>query len=341
MDLVALVDDEEHVCCRYRLAAYRPYLEAAGHTLTIARLPNSAFGRLAVYRSLRSADVAILQRKLLSQIELAILRRYSRRLIFDFDDAIWLRDSYSEKGFESLRRAARFKATMRTVDSVFAGNQYLADAASRYATAERVRLVPTCIDPSVYPIRTAPPNDAVRLVWVGSSSTLQGLDRFRDVLEAVGREVPGTRLKLICDRFLSFEHLPVDAVPWSSATEARELADAEIGIGWVPSDPWSRGKCGLKILQYQAARLPVVANPVGVQFDLVREGVTGIPAETAQEWVHAIARLAFDPALRESLGNAGRKQVEDQFSVAIGARLWIDALAAVAHPARRATRTAG
>jgi len=230
---------------------------------------------------------------------------------------------------------------MRAADLVLAGNLYLADAATRYATAERVRIVPTCVDPRAYPIRNNPAGDSIRLVWVGSSSTLHGLDRFREVLEAVGREVPGTRLKLICDRFLKFDHLPVDAVPWSADTEAAELADAEIGISWVPSDPWSRGKCGLKILQYQAARLPVVANPVGVQIDMVQNGITGVLAETAQEWVHAIARLAANPTLRKSLGNAGWKQVENQFSVTVGAKLWMDALATLAHSNRRTTRTAG
>jgi len=326
MDLVALVDDERHVCCRYRLTAFRPYFDAAGHSLTLKHLPKSLLGRLGVYRSLGSADVVILQRKLLSRFELAILRRFSRKLLFDFDDAIWLRDSYSDKGFQSPRRGARFKATMRTVDLVLAGNDYLADAAVRYATAARVRWMPTCVDPAAYPLRIAPSNGPVRLVWVGSSSTLKGLDRFRDVLEAVGREVPDIRLKLICDQFLKFEHLPVDEVKWSAKTEAAELADAEIGIGWVPNDLWSRGKCGLKILQYHAARLPVVANPVGVQAAMVRDGETGFTAETAQEWIHSVARLAANPELRRAMGDAGRSQVEEKYSVQAGSKLWSEAL---------------
>jgi hypothetical protein len=163
----------------------------------------------------------------------------------------------------------------------------------------------------------------VRLVWVGSSSTLQGLERFTNTLSAVGRAVPGLRLKLVCDRFITIPGLPVEACEWREDTEAAEIAGADVGIGWVPDDPWSRGKCGLKILQYQAAGLPVVANPVGVQADMVRDGETGFRATSTDEWVAAVKRLAADAVLRERLGQAGRRQVEERYSVAAGARRWL------------------
>jgi glycosyltransferase involved in cell wall biosynthesis len=103
----------------------------------------------------------------------------------------------------------------------------------------------------------------------------------------------------------------------------------------VPDDPWSRGKCGLKILQYQAAGLPVVANPVGVQAEMVRDGVTGLTATTTDEWVAAVARLAADGELRRRLGATGRRQVEERYSVAAGARAWQAALERLKPAARR------
>jgi glycosyltransferase involved in cell wall biosynthesis len=99
-----------------------------------------------------------------------------------------------------------------------------------------------------------------------------------------------------------------------------------VGIGWVPDDPWSRGKCGLKVLQYHAAGLPVVANPVGVQAEFVRDGETGFRANTTEEWVNAIRVLAGDASRRRRLGAAGRRQVEERYSVEAGARLWLEAL---------------
>jgi glycosyltransferase involved in cell wall biosynthesis len=336
LSVVALVESEGHVCCRYRAAAFRPALEASGYSLTLRPLPRSLWGRVRLYRSLRSADVVVLQRRLLPRFELTLLRRWARRLVFDFDDAVWLRDSYSPKGFASRKRSRRFRATVRAADLVVAGNIYLQTEACRHAWPGRVSLIPTCVGPAGYPLAVHAGTDPVRLVWVGSSSTLKGLERFRSVLEMIGRAVPGVRLKLICDRSLRLEHLPADPVPWSEATEAKEIASADIGVGWVPDDPWSRGKCGLKVLQYQAAGLPVVANPVGVQATLVRDGETGFLAETAEQWVRAVGRLAEDPRLRRRLGAEGRRQVEEGYSVAVGGRLWAERLDRLLRPARAA-----
>lgn len=327
MELVALVEAEDHVCCRYRLAALRPPLAAAGHALSLRPLPRNWVGRLTLGRDLGRADAVILQRKLLPRVSLALLRRRVKRLIFDFDDAVWLRDSYSAKGFDDPRRARRFRAVCAASDLIVAGNEYLAAEARRWAPADRVVVVPTCVDVAKYPPPAPKPERAgVQLVWVGSSSTLKGLERFLPILTRVGAAVPGVRLKLVCDRFIDVPGLPVDRCPWTEATEAAEIAAADVGIGLVPDDPWSRGKCGLKVLQYQAAGLPVVANPVGVHADFVRDGETGFRATTAEQWADAVGRLARDAALRRRLGAAGRAQVERDYSVDAAGRLWRDAL---------------
>lgn len=328
MRVVALVESVDHVCCRYRLAAFAPALAAAGVAFDLRPLPKTVFARLCEYRNCRDADLVVVQRKLLPRVEVAVLRHFARRLAFDFDDAVWLRDSYSPKGFENARRARRFRAIVSRCDFVLAGNPYLAAEANRFAKPGAVVHLPTCVEPRAYPLaKHERPAGAVQLVWVGSRSTLNGLERIRPILDAVGKAVPGARLKMICDRFLKFDHLPVDEVPWTEASEASEIAAADVGSGWVPDDPWSRGKCALKLLQYQAAGLPVIANPVGVQADIVRRGETGFPAETAEEWIHAVRELAENPALRRQLGAAGRKQVETRFSVDVGARIWLDLLA--------------
>ena len=213
-------------------------------------------------------------------------------------------------------------------DLVIAGNEYLAAAARKFTSSDRVRVIPTCVDVRKYPLAEHPrARNAIRLVWIGSSSTLQGLERFTPTLSAIGGAVPGTRLKLICDRFAEFPGLTVERRVWDEATEAAEIAAADIGIGWVPDDPWSRGKCGLKVLQYQAAGLPVVANVVGVHADFVRNGETGFRANTTAEWVHAIRTLAAEAELRRTLGRAGRTQVERRYSVEAGTRMWLELLA--------------
>src|SRR5262249_55540596 len=155
-------------------------------------------------------------------------------------------------------------------------NDFLREQALSVVPAANVQIIPTCLEANRYPLaqHTRAKADA-HLVWIGSSSTLRGLEAIKPLLEEVGQSWPDLRLKLLCDRSLYLRHLPVLNCPWTEAGEAAELASADIGISWLPDDSWSRGKCGLKILQYMAAGLPVIANPVGIQVDLVRHGETG------------------------------------------------------------------
>jgi glycosyltransferase involved in cell wall biosynthesis len=322
--LTALVESLEHVCCRYRLAAFRPHLEQSGHHLDLRPWPQRWCSWLRLERIVRDADAVILQRKLLSTWCLYLLRRAARQLIFDFDDAIFLRDSYSPKGLHSSRRLQRFAATVETADVVVAGNTYLREQAARWNSADRIRVIPTCVDPASYQLaQHHRARENVELVWIGSASTLRGLDAIRPVLENLGVSCPGLHLKLVCDRFLSFEHLPVVCCLWSEKTEAAALAAADIGISWIPDDLWSQGKCGLKVLQYMAAGLPVIANPVGVQNEFVRHGETGFLVQTPAQWRAAVDRLALDPELRRRMGRAARRHVETAYSVAAGATRWL------------------
>jgi glycosyltransferase involved in cell wall biosynthesis len=333
MHVLGLVKSVDHVCCRYRLAAFQSLLSQAGHDLELRAWPRSWFGRLWLYRRLRQADLVIVQRRLLAPWEMLVVRRAARRLVFDVDDAIFLRDSYASAGLASRGRLNGFTRMVRAADLIVAGNDFLGDRAAAEVGAARVRIVPTCVDPTRYPLaRHQRIRAGVRLVWIGSASTLQGLELAAPLWEEIGRRCPGVRLKIICDQGLSFTHLPIEFCPWSEATEGVELARADIGVSWLPDDQWSRGKCGLKVLQYMAAGLPVVANPVGVQVDLVRHGKTGFLAQTPSQWAAAITRLADDPDLRRKMGREGRRVVETDYSVAAAADNWVAVLEHLAEP---------
>jgi glycosyltransferase involved in cell wall biosynthesis len=318
--LAALVEHADHVCCRYRLAAFRPFLEQAGHRLELLPRPRRTWEWLGLGRRLRDAHAVIVQRKLLHPWQLRLLRGRSRLLIFDFDDAIFLRHACATDG----NRPRRFAHMVRSADMTVAGNDFLGAQAIRCAGASRVGVIPTCVDPVRYKSAAhARTGRGVELAWIGSSSTLRGLEAARPMLETLGRQVPGLRLKIVCDRFPRLQRLRVVECPWSEAGEAEALAAADIGISWLPHDCWSRGKCGLKVLQYMAAGLPVVANPVGVQAEMVRPGETGFLAETPGQWLAAVGRLAHDPALRRRMGRAGRRLLEADYGVGVGAARWV------------------
>jgi glycosyltransferase involved in cell wall biosynthesis len=260
----------------------------------------------------------LLQRRLLPRWQLKQLRQFSRRLIFDFDDAILYRDSYDPCGLICPKRAKRFAATVKLADAVIAGNDFLAECAlSAGARPECVRVIPTCILTDRYAGATHPPSrSGLVLVWIGSASTLQGLQTQRELWQYLGREIPGLTLRMICDHFPEFDPLPVIPIRWSEGTEASDISAGDVGINWMPDDLWSRGKCGLKILQYQTAGLPVIANPVGIHKTLIEPGVTGFLAQTPSEWLEAIRTLASDPTLRQRMGKAARARVEANYSLA-------------------------
>jgi glycosyltransferase involved in cell wall biosynthesis len=327
MRVLALVKSPEHVCCRYRIAAFRDALEQAGHRLEIRAWPSFWLSRWLLHRHVGNIDVLVIQRKLLPAWQLRLIRSQVRWLIYDFDDAVFLRNSYHPRGHDSARRARRFDDMLRFADHVVAGNEYLLDQTAPIAEAASVHMIPTCVEVARYRMATHEhTGQGVQMVWVGSDNTIKGLERFSPVLENLGKTRSGLQLKVICDRSLNLQHLPVSFAPWRETTEADEIASADVGISWLPDDPWSRGKCGLKVLQYMAAGLPVVANPVGIQARLVRPGVTGFLAETAAEWALAIGRLADDPAMRRAMGRAARRLVAAEYDIRVGATRWRELL---------------
>lgn len=328
MRLFALVEGRDHVCCRYRLRAFIPALADAGHQIEIHGLPKSAVGRLWQFSVASTRDVVFVQRRLLPAWQARWLRRASRRLVYDFDDALYHRDSYDRRGIKDPVRARRFGTMVSLADSVLAGNELLAEeAVRRGATPGNVAVIPTNVDPAKYPMAVHGPRPGgLTLVWIGSSSTVAGLARERQMFDEIARACPGLRLKVICDAFPDLGALPILVTRWTEAGEAGELAASDVGISWVPGDSWSEGKCGLKIIQYQAAGLPTIANPVGVHRSMIKSGETGFLVDSGAGFVDSIRRLAADDSLRARMGEAGREHVEKRFSVAAWQKRFVSAV---------------
>lgn len=321
--LVAISEGPDFVCYRYRLAAFTAALRAAGWDLELVPRPRSTGEFAAMLRRTRDADAVVVQRRLFGWVKAAVIRRCAGILIFDVDDAVYARDSNDPRPAGAPLRWRGFRRMVRLADATFAGSTHLRDQAVRCTSAERVHRLPTCVDAGRYvaAAHERPPGSA-RLVWIGSRSTMPSLVDARHCLAATAAGVPGASLTVICDARPDVDCLPVRVAAWSEATEASEIAAADIGIAWLPEHPWSLGKCGLKVLQYMAAGLPVVANDVGIHRELILPGVTGFLASDPGEWRAAVTTLAGSPALRRRMGAAARARVERAWSVqAWGPRL--------------------
>lgn len=315
--LLALIGAPDHVCYRYRLHSFSAALSQAGWRLEPLVLARGMLPGLAELGAVAVADAVVIQRYLLPWWRLDLVRRAARLLLFDFDDAVFFRDSNRRLGPRSSRRTRRFRATLQAADAVLAGNRFLAHQAARVIDKNKVHRFPTCVDVADYrPAVHQRHASAVQFVWIGSRSTAPSLVDARAGLEAAAQRLGRLSMRMVCDWFPDLgPAIEVERRAWTLADEAEDLATADIGVSWLPEHPWSLGKCGLKVLQYMAAGLPVVANPIGIHRELIEHGRTGFLAQTPDEWAAAIERLAAQPELRAEMGRAGRQVVAERYSV--------------------------
>lgn len=302
---------------RYRMQSLVAPLERAGWTVRIEKFPSRRYGVRTWERRelLRRSSVVVLHQIKLAGIEARLLAAFAPRVIFDFDDAIYVRRPrrLGEPADDSWWRRKKFASTCRAVTVVAAGNDVLAGAAAPYAN--RIVTLPTPLDASRYRATTATQNDPPTIVWVGSPENLVYLEILRPALARLAERHPELRLRIVCSSFPDWPDVRTERVLWSPDTEVEALASAHIGVMPLSDDEWSQGKCAFKLLQYMAASLPCVASPVGANTEAVIEERTGLHARDTDEWEQALERLIGAPSLRERFGAAGRAHVESRYNL--------------------------
>ena len=312
IEAAVLASRGDHASVRYRTLQYRSVLESSGIGLHFFPIPPSLGARLRLFRSLKRFDAVILQRKLFNYPNFWLLRRYARKLIYDLDDALFLKDS-RDNAATSRTRSMRFRRTAARADFVLAGNAYILDTVRRYNRQSAV--IPTVVDLERYPtIKDHGKAGPFRPVWIGGRSTLFYLEELLPGLERLAEEIHGFAIRVISDRFPERGTIAIEERTWAEATEVDDLLDADCGLMPLPDDAWTRGKCGLKLIQYGAAGLPAVASPVGVNPEIVPHGETGFLASTPAEWCDAISMLWKEPELRKTMGKEARRRIADHFS---------------------------
>jgi glycosyltransferase involved in cell wall biosynthesis len=248
---------------------------------------------------------------------------------FDFDDAIWREgdSSASASGaFSRLHFWGKTSVNCRIAAAATVGNNYLADYARQ--RTDRVFVLPTTIDLSRYPVQPELSYQEPFVVcWTGSTSTLVHFEEARRPLERIAAQRK-TVVKVICNKpperpIVGAENV---FIPWSEEGEAEEIGKCHVGIMPLPDHDYTRGKCGLKALQYMATGRPVVIAPVGMNVDLVQQGENGFLASTEEEWVDSLTQLAESRELRQQIGAAGRRTVEGQYSADVVAAKFASAV---------------
>ena len=328
MKVAFLIHSLEVNSCRYRVLQYLPYLKQKGIEISTHFYRRNWMDKLKFYNTLGQYDVLYVHRRLFPPLEFWYLRKKARKIIYDFDDALMYRSSGSKSPY-SFSRRIKFASLMKRVDFVVAGNQFLRSEVLPYN--RNVEVIPTSVDLSHYSLKRAFPSEGPTMIgWLGSGSTLKYLRTLLPTFEKLYQEYPHFQLKIVCDQFLESGRVPMIKKRWTSEEEQADLESFDIGIMPLSNDLWSQGKCGLKILQYYSVGIPVICTPVGVNRDLVEDGVNGFWARNEEEWKKSILRLIKEEGLRKEMGLKGRKAVEKAYSLEANAPRILDVLSRVA-----------
>ena len=324
---------------RLRNYQYLPYLESKGIEITVApllgddyvtglyqgRIPlasviKSYWTRWQWLRRVAEFDAVWVEKEMLPWVPAGLeLGGFPKGipLIADYDDAVFHR--YDRHRLMAVRTllAGKIDAVMRRANVVMAGNDYLADRARR-AGAQRVEMLPTVVDTERYQIRPPPENPAITIGWMGSPATAHYLHRLAPAVQILAA-THTIHWVAVGANPAQLKSLPFTVLPWTEASEVADIQPFDIGIMPLPDEPFERGKCGYKLIQYMACGKPVVASPVGVNSVIVRNGVEGFLASSTDEWIAALQKLVDDSALRSQMGQAGRVRVEAEYSLQVTA----------------------
>ena len=345
---------------RLRTLQYRRWLEDAGFAVEYSALFDDRYLQRLYSGEKTHADLIGYYRKRLSRLreiprpgliwveyealpwlpwllERALLPA-SVPIVSDYDDAVFHR--YDRHRLAPVRwlLGRKIDRVMKSSQLVTAGNAYLADRA-RHAGAAHVEVVPTVVDLSHYSVRSAAlSTPSVRVGWIGTPNTWHAFGKtlytqINDTLTAYDAKFCAVGAELEAGRVGNLE-----VIAWSEESEVDTIQNMDIGVMPLTDSAWSRGKCGYKLIQYMACGLPVVASPVGVNREIVEHGVNGFLAKTEAEWSKALITLLSDEELRRRMGLAGRKKVEQQYSLQVYGPKVASLLYDVAQIARPATK---
>lgn len=297
-------------------------LYSKGNTLRKSiQLLSSLTRRLCLLAHVRNFHYIFIHREAASIgppiLEWVIAKVLRKRIIYDFDDAIWLTDKISESKIERLIRwRSKVASICKWSYRISCGNEYLANYARQFNP--NVVINPTTIDtenlhkPGVVPKENT---NTITIGWTGSHSTLKYLKEIEVALQLLTKKYSHVQVLVIADRKPDLQIDNLVFLRWNKETEAEDLLKIDIGIMPLPDDEWSKGKCGFKALQYMAMEIPCVASPVGVNKKIIDPGINGLLAENVQEWIANLDYLINNPVAREQLGKAGRKKVINNYSV--------------------------
>jgi len=298
---------------RYRVAQFLPYW--SDYSIEMETVCISGNEYINLFRhlfTLHKYDYVVLQKKIIPRLLINIIAKKSK-LIYDFDDALYSRESRElEQGRSpSHRTIKKLNHILKKSGLVFAGSPELALYSKKYN--KNVHIIPTALGQQE--LQSARPLESGRITigWIGNDVNLFYLLAIDNATLFLQQKYPDLRFSLLCGNAPQELKTRWDFVPWSQKAESEWLHSIDIGIMPLTDDPWSRGKCAFKLLQYMACGKPVVASDVGANNTTVSDSINGYLVRTTEEWIEALELLILDREKRIRMGQESLKIFKEQF----------------------------
>lgn len=331
--------DRRGASSRLRTLQYLPYLESRGFEITLAPLlearyiegiysgsinwwsvASGYFSRIGALMGSRNYDLLWVEKEIYPWLPAwseSLLRSSRIPMVVDYDDAVFHRYDLHPSAVVRKVLGEKIDAIMRHSSLVIVGSDYLAERARR-AGAGWIEEIPTVIDLERYPDRASSGNRTFTVGWIGNPTNAWYVKEIRAVLRRLA-DTGILRVMLIGAGRTVLTGIELDIREWSEETEVADIQEMDVGIMPLPDEPFERGKCGYKLIQYMACGKPVVASPIGANKAIVENNVNGFLASSESEWFAALNQLREDRILRHHLGAAGRALVESNYCLQVTA----------------------
>ena len=325
---------------RYRFEQYFTYLESKGLNCELANIIsekddevlytsrniikkgliaiNAYRSRYLNYKSIKEFDLIVIYREAILTRSILFEKLFAKSgvpMIFDFDDAIWVKDvSLVNQSLSWLKNENKIHKILPLCKHVTCGNEYLKEYALNYN--KNVTVIPSTVDTDLYrPIQLNGSSSVVKIGWVGSHTTIKHFEKIVNVYQKLKEKyLEKVEFKVIGDPNYINEELNIKGIPWDSQKEVELFNSFDIGVMPMPDDEWTKGKCGMKGLLYMSTGKPAVMSAIGVNNDIINDGVNGFLPKGEDQWFEILCRLIDNKQLREDIGSKGRETVVNHFS---------------------------
>ena len=298
---------------RYRVGQFLPYW--ASYNIEMQAICISGKQYINLLRFLFTCykyDYVLLQKKIIPGIVIRIITKQSQ-LIYDFDDALYTRESHELEQHKppSHSTIKKLNYILKQSTLVFAGSPELARYGKTFNS--NVHIIPTALGKQIAEPITPPQTGNITIGWIGNDVNLYYLSIIDDATCFLQKKYPVVRFSLLCGNPPKGLETNWHFTRWSTPAEKSWLHSLDIGIMPLTDDPWSRGKCAFKLLQYMAYGKPVVASDVGANRTAVADTINGYLANTTEEWISALEQLILDREMRLKMGKESLKIFTEQF----------------------------